>query len=387
MFIHRLGELNRPAGVHKPQSVCTFQLMLTAGRISEMRGTAARIAFKLMVGLAGYFAIGFINNMGPGVEGMSWLWNRYHFFELAIALFNTFSVWWANSALFNSLNKRLTWDDNPIARLLVNTLASTALSLTLLALPWVAYFKFAPLDSWSTAMAGVLLREIVLMGLAISFIVNAVYAGLFFFRQWRGSYEEVAMLKEENLRSQFESLKSQINPHFLFNSLNTLSTLTEEDPKLATTFTEELARVYRYILQTRDRDLITLREELQFINAFVFLLRVRFSNNLQYEVHVPEHWLVYGIPPLTLQMLVENAIKHNVVSKQRPLRIHISVNDEQMLVVANTLQKKTVSVQSNKVGLQNIHTRYRLIGSREIEIFETEDEFLVYLPLLPPAFA
>lgn len=212
----------------------------------------------------------------------------------------------------------------------------------------------------------------------------AYYEGLYLYRSWRVSYTEAIELKKENLQSQLESLKTQINPHFLFNNLNSLSALISSDAPLAEHFLDQLSSVYRYLLQQNTRNLCPLSDELTFIEAYFHLLKTRFGDGIQLEMNIPRVYLDYRIPPLTLQLLFENAIKHNVIQTSRPLLIRLYVRDE-YLHVENNLQKKKLSVPSSQIGLQNIRLKYKLLDQEAVTISEDSNRFLVRVPLIAPA--
>ncbi len=173
--------------------------------------------------------------------------------------------------------------------------------------------------------------------------VAAIYEGQHLYRQWWMTYYEAEQLKKENLQSQLDSLKAQINPHFLFNSLSTLSSLVQEDPKQAERFIEELASVYRYLLQTNDQPLITLEQELNFIRAYFHLLQMRFGRTIELDIAVDERYYEFLLPPLTLQLLVENAVKHNTALLHRPLLIRMYTDEALNLFVLNNLQKRVLT--------------------------------------------
>ncbi|GAB3559188.1 sensor histidine kinase [Spirosoma fluminis] len=191
-------------------------------------------------------------------------------------------------------------------------------------------------------------------------------------------------LKQEKTEAQMQALQSQINPHFLFNSLNTLSSLIDESPNQASSFVDELSSVYRYLLRSNENDLTTLGVELNFIRSYFHLLRTRFGNSITLEIDVADQYVESLLPPLTLQLLVENAVKHNIVMARQPLRIRIRTNPEEQLIIDNTLQRKRLKVESNGVGLSNIATKYRLLNQPEPLIEERENWFSVTLPILLP---
>ena len=181
--------------------------------------------------------------------------------------------------------------------------------------------------------------------------------------------------------AKFESLKNQIDPHFLFNSLNVLSSLIEENPKNAQRFTTSLSKIYRYVLEQKDKEFVSVEEELAFAKTYMNLLKMRFENSLFYELPTtilnPEAKVV----PLSLQLLLENTVKHNVVSEQKPLHIRIFIEGD-YLVIQNDFQKKEVLQERKGVGLQNIINRYGIITNRKVLIEQDEKTFTVKIPVL-----
>lgn len=221
-------------------------------------------------------------------------------------------------------------------------------------------------------------------GVATAFVLS-VYEGLYFFEKYQEALVTTEELKKSNLQSQFDSLKNQVNPHFLFNSLNTLASLIEEDKNASVKFVQKMSSVYRYLLQSNEKELTTVGTELEFINSYIFMLKTRFGESLKVEIDISDEYKDFLVTPLTLQLLVENAVKHNVVSSENPLIIKIFVDDEKRLVVSNVLQRKTHLVKSNGVGLKNIMQRYELLGKRKVEVVEAENRFEVKVPLMESA--
>lgn len=216
----------------------------------------------------------------------------------------------------------------------------------------------------------------------IAGVVVLIYESFYFYARWHQSNLETEQLRTQQIYSQLEVLKSQISPHFLFNSLNTLVTLISENQQLASEFTQKLSEVYRYILQHKDKELVRLKTELDFIESYVFLLKMRFAEKLNVEYHIDEKHFDNYVAPLTLQMLVENAIKHNIISKTHPLNIEIYTENGQSLVVKNKLQKKSAEESSTKTGLENIRKRYQYLTNKSIDIITTNTNFLVAIPLI-----
>ncbi|HYV91738.1 MAG TPA: two-component regulator propeller domain-containing protein [Chitinophagales bacterium] len=210
-------------------------------------------------------------------------------------------------------------------------------------------------------------------------VVSAVY---FFIKIREKNLRREEQLKKESIEFQFETLKSQINPHFLFNSFNTLSALIDEDRDVAITYVDNLSDFYRSILTYKDVDVISLKEEWQLTMNYVYLLKQRHGSAFNLIDEVKEKRQDLFLPPLTLQMLVENAVKHNVVSKERPLTIRLFMNNEETLVVENNLQPKSQQPISTKFGLRSISDRFEYLGGKPISIQQTFDQYRVELTLI-----
>lgn len=214
-----------------------------------------------------------------------------------------------------------------------------------------------------------------------TFIVLLIVHFIYLYRWYQENKLNEQKIIAGTASAKFESLKNQIDPHFLFNSLNVLSSLIEENPDNAQKFTTSLSKIYRYVLEQKDKELVTVKEELAFAKTYMNLLKMRFENSISYEV--PENFDndEARVVPLSLQLLLENTIKHNIVSEQKPLHIKIYIKDN-FLVVENILQKKEVLQDRKGVGLQNIVSRYAILTNRRIKIDQTDKLFAVYLPIL-----
>ncbi len=223
-----------------------------------------------------------------------------------------------------------------------------------------------------------------------SFLISMVVALLFYAGYYYKFYKE-KQVKEQKIiagsaSARFDALKNQLDPHFLFNSLNVLTSLIEEDPDQAQKFTTSLSKVYRYVLEQKNKDLVTVDEELNFARTYVRLLKMRFEDSIVFDIpencSMPEAKIV----PLSLQLLLENAVKHNVVTSSKPLHLKVFEKDG-MLVVSNNLQEKQVVKKSSGVGLQNIRQRYGILTDREVKINKTVSEFSVSLPILTQQYS
>jgi two-component system, LytTR family, sensor kinase len=214
------------------------------------------------------------------------------------------------------------------------------------------------------------------------FMIAGMYESMRYVMLWKKTSVENEQLQRENIQSQLDGLKSQVNPHFLFNSLNTLVNIIPEHPETAVRFVQKLSKVYRYILEIRDTQTTPLSNELDFIHAYMFLLKERFGENISVKIDPStEGVLDREIVPLSLQILFENAIKHNIISTEKSLLIEVSIENER-LIVKNNLQRKNQVQEGTGVGLENIKNRYRLICNKEVDIIVTQHSFMVSLPLL-----
>jgi PAS domain S-box-containing protein len=193
---------------------------------------------------------------------------------------------------------------------------------------------------------------------------------------------QLLKVQKENLQSQFEVLKQQVNPHFLFNSLNVLTSLIKIDPDLAESFTERLSKVYRYVLENKEKDVVSLSTELEFLYAYLFLLEIRFMNKIIIEINIDKSYYDFQILPIAIQLLIENAIKHNTFSKIKPLKIEIFIDRQQRLNIINNLNIRETKLASTGVGLENISRRYALVSDQKPEFNSTSNQFIAKLPLL-----
>ena len=213
-----------------------------------------------------------------------------------------------------------------------------------------------------------------------TFVGFGIGALFFFFVLWSEAVDRVQKLREEKLIFQYETLKSQVNPHFLFNSLNSLLSLVRSEPELSEKFVQKLSAIYRYILENREKELVPLSAELDFVNDYFYLQKIRDNEKIEMktELNISKNALIV---PVSLQLLVENALKHNTSTRKQPLEIVIHNEGIDKLIVRNNLQVKTQLADSSKIGLKNLNERCRLILNREIEILETADEFIVKVPV------
>lgn len=287
-------------------------------------------------------------------------------------------LWVGNGLMSDLLSKKISWIEAPVRRLLIaiaGTLAYTFLIWWFIATAWMTlemgFDLMRPLREfrWSDFLPTLL----------ITVFITIFMHGRAFLIEWKQAATEAERLKKEQISARYETLKNQVNPHFLFNSLNVLTTLVHKDADLAEQFIRQLSSVYRYVLDSRDREVVTLDEEIKQLEAFVFLMKIRFGESFQAVIDVSSRRR--HVAPLTLQMLVENAVKHNEVSKAHPLTVTVEEKNG-FIYVRNTLQLKNNPVESSGLGLDNIRARYRFLSDQPVEVMEAEGEFVVKVPVV-----
>jgi LytS/YehU family sensor histidine kinase len=218
-------------------------------------------------------------------------------------------------------------------------------------------------------------------GFLAGFAIGALFGAIiFFYFQWIDALKREQKLKEEKLVFRYETLKNQVRPHFLFNSLNTLSSLVDGN-EIADRFIQKLSTIYRYILENVDKEMVELEKELNFVKDYFSLQQIRDEDKIHLEL---DHFETSGlnILPISVQILIENALKHNAATREKPLHIRIGSENNDFIVVKNNLQRKTVMEKSSGLGLKNLGERIKLATGKEIMIIETANEFIVKIPLI-----
>ncbi len=305
-------------------------------------------------------------------------WNlidKEFFYGIAIG----YPLWQGNRLIGFFISRRFPWHVAPLKTLLL--VSGAGFSYSFLAILLINYLI---ISSWNTNPVS--FAQLIDLGfyptlseILITIIITLIYYLITFFKEWKKLLVREEQFKREALSLQFEALKSQVNPHFLFNSLNVLTSLVETDPQQAVRFIKQLSDVYRYVLENKDKELVDLETELKFVNAYIYLQKIRFDTNLQVDMSIQD--TTVKIIPLSLQMLTENAIKHNIVSSDQPLHISMFI-DNNYLVVRNNLQKKLVIKETGSIGLNNIRERYAFFSTLPVIIEETDEWFTVKLPLI-----
>ncbi len=287
------------------------------------------------------------------------------------------SLWLGNGYLVSLLDKRISWVKYPIWRLITGLVTMTVYTTAMVYILILSY-QLAYNVTWSVQNR----KDNIIISLIITFIISLIMHARGFLLNWRKLELDSEKLKNEKLSSKYETLKNQVNPHFLFNSFNALTDLIYHDQELAAKFVKQLSIVYRYVLEHQNKEVVKLKEELDFVKSYLFLEKIRYGENLTVNYDIKEHSQVQ-VPPLSLQMLVENAIKHNIISKDEPLMITIKDEGNEYIVISNNLQKKTIGKHvSTGLGLKNIKARYEFLSNKLVHILEENDQFIVKLPFI-----
>lgn len=290
------------------------------------------------------------------------------------------AIGYGNGWLAEWLNKKIPWLEAPLRRSVVSGITSLGytLAVTILidGLLQVVLFQ----ENWRNILLQIRPGFLFNVGL-ITLVISLFLHGRSFLFAWRDSHLEADRLKRAHLASRYESLRNQVNPHFLFNSFNVLSSLVYKDQDLAARFIKQLAQVYRYVLDTGGEELTPLSRELEALESYLFLLKIRFSDNLQVDVNLQPQSGEY-LAPLSLQMLVENAVKHNIASRAHPLSIRVERCSDGYILVSNTIQLRLQEGGSLGIGLPNIQERYGYLTTRPVRIEPDNGLFRVFLPII-----
>ncbi len=332
------------------------------------------IGFRLVLIPFFGIAVPLITGMVNGKNFSNWEIKLSFLYTIFIA----FIVWQGNRYLFFSLRSYFDWINKPvqkIAVLILSIIFYTVPISVLLIVGWYNLFTDGKVD-WNVVSQSTLIILI-----AVIFITH-VYETVFLVKETESEMIRNEQLERAKAEAELEALKNQIDPHFIFNSLNTLSHLIVERPAKAKQFNDNLADVYRYILQNKARSLVLLREELEFLQSYFSLLQIRFEKAVELRVTIDEKkFEQYLLPPISLQTLAENAIKHNEFSEATPLVFSVVMNNDE-LTVHNSIRKKSLRKASSRIGLQNLKNRYKLTTNKEVMIQETKTDFTVRLPVL-----
>ncbi len=312
----------------------------------------------------------------------------YRYFKIDIewyvALFTiillTLTIWESNRLIEPYFTKKTLSAKNKIRSLFI--FFGVGSFITTLLTIGIVFFVSMVLHSHTAKETFIPLKLNLIYAWLANLLFHLLNAIMFYFTQYKTKWMEAEQLKRISAQAELQLVKSQINPHFLFNNLNVLSALILKNTDEANKFIEEFSKVYRYILNNHDKELVDVKTEVDFIKPYIFLLEKRFSASLKINITINEKYEGFYIIPASLQMLIENAIKHNIVSKHKPLVIDIHSNGNNTIVVSNNLQLRDSVEHSTKIGLANIVKRYLLVSGKNVEIDKTGTDFTVTLPLL-----
>lgn len=306
---------------------------------------------------------------------------RVHWYHALLTIFLvTFLTWEGNRLIKPYLKKRFLSSGHNQRFLAVFFLAGNVIAILAAGLAvygvgvWI--YGYNREQNWNPLKLNIIYATL------INLFLHLLNAILFYFREYRQKWTEAESLRQSTEQAQMQLIRSQVNPHFLFNNLNVLSGMVIRDNPEANRFIEEFSKVYRYILNNQQKEIVELRDELEFVQPYLFLLHKRFNEGLDVRIRIAEEYRNWQVVPAALQMLIENAIKHNVVSRHRPLTIDIHTNGNHDLVVRNNLQLRTEREPSTHTGILNIRRRYELISGKDVMVKQTDDFFEVTLPLL-----
>lgn len=289
-------------------------------------------------------------------------------------------LWEGNIRIDHWLNVKYPWLSKPKTRLTIQLIVTpiyTALTLKILLLAAEIVQTMETLSQRRPPPHD----PIFLPALLLGFIIFLADISVQFFRAWKQSIIDAERYKTERTEAQLHVLQNQLNPHFLFNNLSVLSSLVYQNQNKAVSFISELAKVYRYVIESNNKEIILLKDEIEFINHYVYLLKIRFDNSFSCRIKIEDNLLKYYILPMSLQILVENAIQHNEASQQRPLKVNIYSSDN-CLLIENNIQSRIEDKESSKLGLLNIQSRYSYITTEKVQFSRDENTFKVILPLI-----
>ena len=304
---------------------------------------------------------------------------RNIFFSGLQSITITFIIWESSLRLDAFVGKFYTWETHLTRRFGLVFIGTILICIS--ALISVGFFFDRFICPFPLVKDPNILRVSLIIALIISMMILVIEFGIQIFQKWRASLVQIESYKAETAQAKLESLQNQVNPHFLFNNMSVLSSLIYKDQDKAVDFVHQLSKVYRYLLDNQGRELVTLEREMEFIETYCSLLQIRYSPNLTVDIQISESFNSKLIPPLAVQLLVENCIKHNEISSAKPLKISISILDDE-LCVKNPIQRRHSTEKSSNSGLKNIRSRYAFFTEKKVCITCENEEFKVCLPLL-----
>lgn len=332
---------------------------------------ANKIKWILLIGFLFSTSIFFIIKSEPS--------SQKYYIAFTWVFFLLVSLWLGNRLINKYLNRFFNWRKYNIWRFFLQLFLLIIYALLIINISYLLFKNLftnqppTPSQVFTTNVFGAL----------ILLPIISIYFGIYFLRAWIKANLESEKMKKENAKAELKALKNHLDPHFLFNNLNVLSALIEIDTEASQAFLDKFAEVYRTMLNIENQELVSLKEELEFLDAYCYLLKIRFENNILIKINIPEALKTKSLPPLSLQMLIENAIKHNLLTQKKPLIVTITSEEKKYLTVQNNFQAKTIQMKTKSgSGLHNIQSRYAFFTKRKVEIEQTELFFTVRIPLL-----
>lgn len=331
-----------------------------------------RKLFIVVIGLMLAFAL-------ESMQGQNYIQTYNHNYDYITGIVMTFLVWEGNLLIDTYMNRKFPWTGSAVKRIFIQFPTSLLYSAI------ATYFLMSLYDLLLTGVIPAhddpVAITATLMGILATIILLSIELGIQFFKNWKISLLEVQLQKELTLQAQLQSLRTQVNPHFLFNNLSVLSGLVLDNQDKALDFIKQLGKVYHYLLEVRTSELVELEHELQFIYAYNYLLQIRFGKALSIEVKKDDLCKNKMLPPMALQMVIENCTKHNIATLAQPLHISITCLEDKILV-SNNIQVRPEQAEKSGTGLENIKERYGFLSGRIPIINNDHKHFVVELPLL-----
>lgn len=341
-----------------------------------MLQTKWRFLFMLMTGTV----IGIILHATlPVPEEFRAFSARNNFYSILQSVCITFLIWESTLRFDHWVSSFLPWEKSFWRRFFLVMLVSCVLCVIYFI--GVGYIFNHYICGFPMLEDEHLFKICLIVALGASIMILVVEFGVQIFRKWKLSLVEIEQYKVQNMQAKMENLKHQINPHFLFNNMSVLTSLIYKDQDKAADFVQQLSKVYRYLLDSSKSELVCLEEEMKFLDSYIYLLQIRYSPNLIIEKDMGNSDLKRLIPPFSVQLLLENAIKHNEVSSERKLLIELSIEND-FLVVKNNKNPRISDEESSGTGLKNIRSRYAFFTDRSIEVADFSGTFIVKIPLL-----
>jgi two-component system LytT family sensor kinase len=305
-------------------------------------------------------------------------WNDF-FAGFIFSFVVSFCIYFFNVRIVHKLQQMEKSFRSQFTRILLELVITICISSVVMTMVLIAFMRLYRYDFDKNSYQ---LFDNIVIAIIVNVVAVFIIEAIFFFKKWKNSLLESEQLRRKNVEIQYAALTSQINPHFLFNSLNALSSLIQADPEKAVVFTREFSKIYRYVLDSKDRLIVSLQEELNFLYSFLYLQKIRYDKGLEYTIEINASCLDLLLPPLSLQLLVENAIKHNEISQENPLVITIKGNNSQVTVSNNYRPIKKVSSYEGGLGLKNLVERYSHYTDIKPDFNIENHQYRAIIPLL-----